>query len=178
MKLAEKFHRPVICFVDTPAADVNVGAEQRGISGAIARNMMEMATLKTPVVVVVIGEGGSGGAIGIALGDRVLMLEHSIYAVIPPEGFAAIVWKDAARGKDGAEVMKVTSEGGRELGLVDEVVKEPLGGAHRNMDLAARNLKAALVKHIDELLEVPIPELLDTRYKKFRGMGAYSEKMI
>ena len=178
MKLAEKFHRPVICFVDTPAADVNVGAEQRGISGAIARNMMEMATLKTPVVVVVIGEGGSGGAIGIALGDRVLMLEHSIYAVIPPEGFAAIVWKDAARGKDGAEAMKVTSEGGRELGLVDEIVKEPLGGAHRNMDLAARNLKAALVKHIDELLEVPIPELLDARYKKFRGMGAYSEKTI
>ncbi|MGI6295445.1 MAG: acetyl-CoA carboxylase carboxyltransferase subunit alpha [Armatimonadota bacterium] len=178
MKLAEKFHRPVICFVDTPAADVNVGSEQRGISGAIARNMMEMSTLKTPIVVVVIGEGGSGGAIGIALGDRVLMLEHSIYAVIPPEGFAAIVWKDAARGKDGAEAMKVTSEGGYELGLIDEVVKEPLGGAHRNMELAAKNLKSALIKHIDELVKIDTKDLLEQRYEKFRNMGAYEEKII
>lgn len=176
MKTAEKFHRPVICFVDTPAADVSVGAEARGISGAIARNMMEMATLKTPVIVVVIGEGGSGGAIGIALGDRILMLEHSIYAVIPPEGFAAIVWKDATRGKDAAEAMKVTSEGGYELGMVDEVVKEPLGGAHRNMELAARNLKAAIIRHLDEIEKLSIPKLLDKRYKKFRGMSPFGEK--
>lgn len=176
MKIAEKFHRPIICFVDTPAADVNVGAEERGISGAIARNMMEMSTLKTPVVVVVIGEGGSGGAIGIALGDRILMLEHSIYAVIPPEGFAAIVWKDATRGKDAAEAMKVTSEGGQELGLIDEVIAEPLGGAHRNLDLASRNLKAALIRHLDALEKLTIPKLLGKRYKKFRDMGAYAER--
>lgn len=175
MKTAEKFHRPVICFVDTPAADVNVGSEERGISGAIARNMMEMSTLETPVIVVVIGEGGSGGAIGIAVGDRILMMEHSIYSVIPPEGFAAIIWKDAARAKDGAESLKLTSHDALKFGLIDEVVSEPLGGAHRNVDLAARTLKTSLIKHLDELEKLSTPKLLDKRYKKFRNMGAYGE---
>lgn len=175
MKTAEKFHRPVICFVDTPAADVNVGSEERGISGAIARNMMEMSVLETPIIVVVIGEGGSGGAIGIAVGDRILMMEHSIYSVIPPEGFAAIIWKDAARAKDGAEGLKITSQDALNFGLIDEVVPEPLGGAHRNVDLAARTLKASLIKYLDELEKLSIPKLLDKRYKKFRNMGAYGE---
>ncbi len=175
MKIAEKFHRPVISFVDTPAADVSVGAEERGISEAIARNMMEMSALKTPIIVVVIGEGGSGGAIGIAVGDKILMLEHSIYSVIPPEGCAAIIWRDPTKGKEAADALKLTAQASLELGVIDEVVPEPLGGAHRNMEAAARNLKAALVKALDEVEKLSIPKLVDRRYKKFRAMGAYGE---
>ena len=175
MKLAEKFRRPVICFVDTPAADVSVGAEARGISEAIARSMMEMSALQTPIIVVVIGEGGSGGAIGIAVGDRVMMLEHSIYSVIPPEGCAAIIWRDPTKGKEAADALKLTAQGSLELGVIDEVVPEPLGGAHRNMEAAARNLKTAIVKALDELEKLSIPKLVDKRYKKFRNLGAWSE---
>jgi len=175
MKIAEKFGRPVICFVDTPAADVSVGAEERGISEAIARNMMEMSALQTPIIVVVVGEGGSGGAIGIAVGDKVLMMEHSIYSVIPPEGCAAIIWRDATKGKEAADALKLTAQGSLELGVIDEIVPEPLGGAHRNMEAAARNLKAAIVKCLDEVEKLPIPKLVDKRYKKFRSMGAYAE---
>lgn len=176
MKAAAKFHRPIICFVDTPAADVNVGSEGRGISEAIARNMMEMSTLESPIIIVVVGEGGSGGAIGIAVGDRILMLEHSIYSVIPPEGCAAIVYKDAGRAKEAAEAMKITSKDAIKLGIIDEVVPEPVGGAHRNMELAAKNLKVALIKHLDELTKISIPDLLEQRYSKFRNMGTYTEK--
>lgn len=175
MKIAEKFQRPVICFVDTPAADVSVGAEERGISEAIARNMMEMSSLKTPVIVVVVGEGGSGGAIGLAVGDRVLMMEHSIYSVIPPEGCAAIIWRDATKGKEAADALKLTAQASLELGVIDAVIPEPLGGAHRNMEAAARNVKIAIVKYLDELEKLSIPKLLDKRYKKFRNLGAYAE---
>lgn len=176
MGLAEKFGRPVVCFVDTPAADVSVGSEERGISESIARNMMEMSTLETPVIVVVIGEGGSGGAIGIAVGDRVLMQEHSIYSVIPPEGCAAIIFKDAARAKEAAEALKLTSEDALKLGLIDAVVPEPLGGAHRNVELAAKSLKSALVKSLDELVELDTQALLEERYRKYRNMGKFSEE--
>lgn len=178
MKLAAKFKRPVICFVDTPAADVSVGSEERGISEAIARNMMEISTLETPVIVVVIGEGGSGGAIGIAVGDRILMLENSIYSVIPPEGCAAIIWRDPTKGKEAAEALKITSEEALKFGIIDEIVPEPLGGAHRNVEMASKNLKTALLKHLDELAKIKPAKLVDERYKKFRGMGAYAEKEV
>lgn len=175
MKLAAKFGRPVICFVDTPAADVSVGAEERGISEAIARSMMEMSTLETPVIAVVLGEGGSGGAIGIAVGDRVLMQEHAIYSVIPPEGCAAIIWKDASRAKEAAEALRITSDEALKLGLIDDIVPEPLGGAHRNVEVAAKNLKTLLVKHIEELEKIDRSRLPEMRYAKFRAMGAFSE---
>ncbi|MFQ3550005.1 MAG: acetyl-CoA carboxylase carboxyltransferase subunit alpha [Armatimonadota bacterium] len=176
MKLAEKFSRPVICFVDTPAADCSVGAEERGISEAIARNMMEMSTLKVPVVAVVLGEGGSGGAIGIAVANRVLMLENAIYSVIPPEGCAAILWRDPSRGKDAAEALKITSEEALKLGVIDEIIKEPLGAAHRNAEQTARNIKMALLRHIDELSVLSGTELAQHRFDKFRNMGAFKEK--
>lgn len=175
MKLAEKFKRPVICFIDTPAADCSVGAEERGISEAIARNMMEMSTLETPVVVVVLGEGGSGGAIGIGVGDSVLMLENSIYSVIPPEGCAAILWRDPAKGAEAAEALKITSAEALKIGVVDEVIKEPLGGAHRNVEASARSVKAALKKHLARFEKLPVAEMLDHRYKKFRDLGQFLE---
>ena len=176
MKLAAKFGRPVICFVDTPAADCSVGAEERGISEAIARNLMEMSTLETPVIAVVLGEGGSGGAIGIAVADRVMMLENSVYSVIPPESCAAILWRDPGKNKEMAEALRITSEDALRMGVVDEVIPEPLGGAHRNVDVTARNLKLSLIRHLDELAEMAIPDLVEKRYQKFRQMGAYNEE--
>lgn len=175
MKLAEKFKSPVICLVDTPAADCSVGAEERGISEAIARNLMEMSVLETPVVAVVLGEGGSGGAIGIAVADRVMMLENSIYSVIPPESCSAILWRDPTRFKEMAEALKISSEHALEMGLVDEIIEEPLGGAHRNVEQAAKSLKTALLKSLEELGKLTTPKLLDKRYKKFRDMGVYQE---
>jgi len=175
MRLAEKFHKPVICFVDTPAADCSVGGEERGISEAIARNMMVMARLETPIIVVVLGEGGSGGAIGIGVGDRVVMMENSIYSVIPPEGCAAILWHDPAKCKEAAEALKITSYETLQLGVVDEIVPEPLGGAHRNSEQAAKSAKAAIVKHIEQLEKLPIPDLLEQRYQKYRSMGVCNE---
>ncbi|MCE5322069.1 acetyl-CoA carboxylase carboxyltransferase subunit alpha [bacterium] len=175
MKMAEKFKRPVICLVDTPAADCSVGSEERGISEAIARNLMEMSTLETPVISVVIGEGGSGGALGIAVADRVLMLEHAVYSVIPPESCAAILWRDPTKHREMAEALKVTSRDALRLGVIDEIIAEPPGGAHRNVDIAARNIKTALIKHLDQLEKVKTPKLLDERYKKFKSMGSFKE---
>jgi len=175
MRLAEKFKRPVICLVDTPAADCSVDGEGRGISEAIARNMMEMSTLETPVVAVVLGEGGSGGAIGIAVADRVLMLENSIYSVIPPEGCAAILWRDPTKFREMAAALRITSSDALALGVVDEVIDEPLGGAHRNVDQTAKSVKFALIRHLDELENLTIPKLLDARYKKFRAMGVFED---
>ena len=174
-KTAAKFARPVIFFVDTPAADVSVGSEERGISEAIARNMMELSVLEAPIVVVVIGEGGSGGAIGIGVGDRILMQEHAIYSVIPPEGCAAIIWRDPTKGKEAADALKLTAQAALELGIIDAIIPEPLGGAHRNMDVAAQSVKTAIVEALDELEKIPIPKLLDKRYAKFRNMGAFAE---
>jgi len=174
MRLAEKFGRPIISFVDTPAADCSVGAEERGISEAIARNLKEMFTIKVPIVVAVLGEGGSGGAIGIGVGDRVLMLEYSIYSVIPPEGCAAIIWRDPTKGPEAAAALKITSSDALALGVIDEIVKEPLGGAHRNVEVTARSLKEAILRSLKELSDIPPSQLLEQRYEKFRRMGQYA----
>jgi acetyl-CoA carboxylase carboxyl transferase subunit alpha len=175
MKTAEKFGRPVLCFVDTPAADCSVGAEERGISEAIARNMQEMFLLTVPVVVVNIGEGGSGGAIGIGVGDRVLMLEHAIYSVIPPEGCAAILWRDARRGNEAAERLRLTAEHALRYGVIDEIVPEPLGGAHRDYDEVVRNVREAVLRHLEEVERLPGDERLERRYLRFRRLGEYLE---
>lgn len=175
MKTAEKFGRPVVCLIDTPAADCSVGSEERGISEAIARNLMEISVLQVPVVAVILGEGGSGGALGIAVADKVLMLENSIYSVIPPESCAAILWRDPSKNKEMAEALRITSAEALKLGAADEVIPEPLGGAHRNMEVTAKNVKAALIRHIDQLSKLSTAKLLEKRYRKFREMGAYQE---
>src|SRR5262249_36278397 len=175
MKLAEKFGRPIVSFVDTPAADAGVGSEERGISEAIARNMRDMFLSPVPIIIVNIGEGGSGGAIGIGVGDRVLMLEHAIYSVIPPESCAAIIWRDAKRGHEAAERLRLTAGHALRQGLVDEVVPEPLGGAHRDYDGAAKAVKQAVLRHLEEVEQMPVQERLERRYLRFRCIGEYDE---
>ncbi len=171
LKLAEKFHRPVVVFIDTPAAYPGIESEERGVAEAIALNLREMAMLDTPIVVLVSGEGGSGGALGIAVGDRVLMQEFSVYSVIPPEGCAAILWRDANRKVEAAEALKITAPDLVALGLVDEIVKEPTGGAHLDPDAAARLVDDALVRHLSEVRALAPDRRLETRYRKFRAMG-------
>lgn len=173
MKLAEKYNRPVVCFVDTPAADCSVGAEERGISEAIARNMMDMISLKVPVIAIVIGEGGSGGAIGIAVANKVAMLEHSIYSVIPPEGCAAILWRDPTKAKDAAQALKINADNAKELGVIDDIIDEPLGGAHRNVEETAENIKTYILKCIKELKAKSGDTLAEERYNKFRNFGKF-----
>jgi acetyl-CoA carboxylase carboxyl transferase subunit alpha len=173
MKMAEKLGIPIISFIDTPAADCSFGSEERGISEAIARNMYEMSMLTVPVVVVVIGEGGSGGAIGLAVGNRILMLEHSVYSVIPPESCAAIIWRDPTKGPQAAECLKITAQHALENGLIDEIIPEPLGGAHRNYDAAAASLKAAVIRNLEELSELSAADYAKDRYAKFRNMGIF-----
>ena len=175
MALAAKFGRPVITFVDTVAAAADIAADEGGISEAIARSMFEMATLPVPIVSVVIGEGGSGGALGIAVADRVLMLEHAVYSVIPPEGFAAIIWRDPTRGAEAAAALNLTAQRASELGIIDGIIPEPLGGAHRDWAEAAGTVKAALLNTLTPLLPMPAPVLVAERYEKFRHMGQYSE---
>jgi acetyl-CoA carboxylase carboxyl transferase subunit alpha len=176
MKQAEKFNRPVICFVDTPGAYPGIGAEERGQGEAIARNLMEMANLRVPLVSIVIGEGGSGGALAMAVADEVWMLENSIYSILSPEGFASILWKDSSRAKEAAEVMKITAEDLKNFGIIDRVINEPLGGAHKNVEETADNIKAALSETISKLSEYDIEELLNKRYNKFRSFGVYNEQ--
>jgi acetyl-CoA carboxylase carboxyl transferase subunit alpha len=171
MRLAEKFRRPVLVFVDTPAAYPGVESEERGVAEAIALNLREMALLDVPIVVVVCGEGGSGGALGIAIGDRVLMQEFSVYSVIPPEGCAAILWRDAQKKMDAAKALKITAPDLLGLDLIDEIVKEPVGGAHLDYALAASLLDDAMWRHLQELVAMAGPERLDRRYAKFRDMG-------
>jgi acetyl-CoA carboxylase carboxyl transferase subunit alpha len=173
MRLAEKFKLPVVALVDTPGAYPGVGAEERHISEAIAVNLREMMLLKVPIISVIIGEGGSGGALGIAVADRLLMLENSYYSVISPEGCAAILWKNRAHAQEAAEAMKLTARDLQKLNLVDEVIPEPLGGAHRGHEAAAAAVKAAVVKHLRELGEKPVENLLSERYAKFRRIGAF-----
>nr|CAA9288651.1 Acetyl-coenzyme A carboxyl transferase alpha chain [uncultured Armatimonadetes bacterium] len=173
MHLAARFGHPVVTFVDTPGADANVPSEERGISEAIARNLREMSVLRTPIVSVIIGEGGSGGALGIAVADRVLMLEHAIYSVIAPEGCASILWRDPARGPDAARAMRVTARDAREFGFVDEVIPEPLGGAHKGPDATAAAIKDALARHLREIGRLSKTRLLAGRYEKFRAMGRF-----
>jgi acetyl-CoA carboxylase carboxyl transferase subunit alpha len=174
MQLAEKFDVPVICFIDTPGAYPGVGAEERHIAEAIAVNLREMMTLKTPSLAVVIGEGGSGGALGIGVCDRVLILENAYYSVISPEGCAAILWKDRANAAQAAAALKLTAKDLLELDVVDEVIAEPLGGAHKDYDETAASLKKAILKNLDKLWEVKMSDLLEARYKKFRRMGVFT----
>ena len=173
MKLAERFGLPVLTFIDTPGAYPGIDSEERNQSEAIARNLLEMAELRTPVVCTVIGEGGSGGALAIGVGDRTLMLEYSTYSVISPEGCASILRKTADRKQDAAEAMAITAKRLHELGLIDKIVREPIGGAHRNPRQMAIRLKAVLLKELDALQQVPLDELVDRRYRRFRGYGAY-----
>ena len=173
MKLAERFGLPLLTFIDTAGAWPGIDAEERGQSEAIARNLMEMAGLKTPVICTVIGEGGSGGALAIGVGDRTLMLEYSTYSVITPEGCASILWKTADKAKDAAEQLGLTAKRLLELGLIDKIVREPIGGAHRNPKQMATRLKAVLINELDALEGVPTDELLQRRYERLRGYGAY-----
>ena len=171
MKLAEKYQRAVIAFIDTPAAYPGIESEERGISEAIAVNLREMAALDTPIIVVVHGEGGSGGALGLAVGDRILMHEFAIYSVIPPEGCAAILWRDAGRKVEAAAALKLTAPDLLRLGLVDEIVSEPAGGSHTNLDVAATLLDTALWRHFSEVSRMEPSARLDARYEKWRKMG-------
>lgn len=175
MKLAERFKLPLLTLIDTPGAYPGVGAEERGQSEAIARNLLEMAELKVPIICTVIGEGGSGGALAIGVGDRTIMLQYSTYSVISPEGCASILWKSADKAKDAAEALGLTSPRLLELGLIDKVVREPLGGAHRNPRAMAVRLKAVLLNQLDELEAISVPDLLEQRYRRLRGYGAYQE---
>jgi acetyl-CoA carboxylase carboxyl transferase subunit alpha len=171
MKLAERFRLPILTFIDTPGAYPGVGAEERGQSEAIARNLFEMAGLRTPIVATVIGEGGSGGALAIGVADRVLMLQYSTYSVISPEGCASILWKDAEKAPLAAEAMAITSKHLKEFKLIDDIVPEPLGGAHRDADAMARNLKKALLATLDTLSDIPLDRLLEQRYERLMAYG-------
>jgi acetyl-CoA carboxylase carboxyl transferase subunit alpha len=175
MKLAEKFSLPVITFIDTPGAYPGIGAEERGQSEAIARNLFEMSTLKTPILSVVIGEGGSGGALAIGLSDVMMMFEYSIYSVISPEGCASILYKDATKAPIAAESLKLTSKHLKKHKLIEKVIPEPLGGIHRDPDTASMFLRKALVKELKNLLEVPIDKLIEDRHEKLLGFGKFSE---
>jgi len=175
MQMAERFRLPVLTFIYTPGAYPGIDAEERGQSEAIARNLFMMAQLKIPVICTVIGEGGSGGALAIGVGDRLLMLEYSTYSVISPEGCASILWKSADKAELAAEAMGITSQSLEELGLIDEIIPEPLGGAHRDKNQAAANIKAVLLRHLDQLRRVPLPHLLDERYQRLMNYGVYEE---
>lgn len=175
MKLAEKYGLPVICLIDTPGAYPGIGAEERGQSQAIAENMYEMSRLKTPVICIVIGEGGSGGALGIGVGDRVAVLQYSYYSVISPEGCAGILWKSAQHAERAATALKFTSADLLRLGVVDHIIEEPLGGAHRDHHQTASRVKQYLLRSLRELLNQPRETLPQTRYEKFRRMGVFLE---
>lgn len=173
MKLAEKFGKPLITFIDTPGAYPGIGAEERGQAEAIARNLREMSELKAPIMVVVTGEGGSGGALALGVGDVVLMLEYSIYSVISPEGCAAILWKDSTKAPDAAQALGLTAQTLKELEIIDEIVPEPPGGAHRDPARAANLLRGYLAKYLREVQGMQISKLLEQRYQKFRKMGRF-----
>ncbi|MDP0495616.1 MAG: acetyl-CoA carboxylase carboxyltransferase subunit alpha [Verrucomicrobiota bacterium JB024] len=175
MKMAEKFGMPVICLIDTPGAYPGVGAEERHVAEAIAVNIREMSNLRVPIIATVIGEGGSGGALGIAVADRVLILQNAYYSVISPEGCAAILWKDRSHSARAAEALKITADKLLELGIVDEIVEEPLGGAHTDPAATAVSLRTVLSRHLDEVAALSEEKMLDARYGKFRGMGVFKE---
>ncbi|MBI5078408.1 acetyl-CoA carboxylase carboxyltransferase subunit alpha [Candidatus Saganbacteria bacterium] len=175
MRLAERYGKPIVSFVDTPGAYPGIGAEERGQAEAIAKNLREMAELTVPFIAVITGEGGSGGALGIAMGNRVLMLEFSVYSVISPEGCASILFRNAARAKEAAVALKITSGDLLELGIIDEIIKEPAGGAHQDPELAAKNIKSAITKNLEPLLSLSPRELSADRYNKYRKMGIFNE---
>ncbi len=175
MRLAERFNLPIVILIDTPGAYPGVGAEERGQAEAIAENIRDMFSLRTPIICSVIGEGGSGGALGIGVGDRVLMFEHSYYSVISPEGCAAILWKDSAKAKEASGTLKLTAKDLIGFGIIDEIIDEPLGGVHKDPELAVSNLKTALLKNLQFLSKVPVDKLLALRYAKFRKMAVFEE---
>jgi len=175
MKTAERFGLPIITFIDTPGAYPGIDAEERGQSEAIARNLIEMAELTVPVICTVIGEGGSGGALAIGVGDVTMMMQYSTYSVISPEGCASILWKNSANAKDAAEALGITAARLHELGLVDQIISEPLGGAHRDPKQAAENLKQALKVQLEQLAEKPMDDLLDSRYQRYMSYGNFNE---
>ena len=175
MKIAEKFGRPILTLIDTPGAYPGIGAEERGQAEAIARNQFEMATLRVPFIAAVIGEGGSGGALALGVGNRVIMQENAIYSVISPEGCASILWRDTAKGPEAAEAMKITAPDLSELGVVDEIVREPMGGAHRDHNRAASLLRRVIRRHLGELMAMSPEELIAHRYDRFRRLGVYAE---
>ncbi|HOL48582.1 MAG TPA: acetyl-CoA carboxylase carboxyltransferase subunit alpha, partial [bacterium] len=172
-KLAEKFNKPIITFIDTAGAYPGIEAEEHGQAEAIASNLFLMSILKVPIIVCVIGEGGSGGALAIGVGDKILMFENAVYSVISPEGCAAILWKDAGQAPIAAEQLKPTADALFSFNIIDKIVKEPLGGAHRNYEEAAANLKEAILSAYNEIKDLPVDKLLDLRYKKFRRMGVF-----
>jgi acetyl-CoA carboxylase carboxyl transferase subunit alpha len=175
MRFAEKWHRPVITLIDVPGAYPGLGAEERGQAEAIAHNLREMARLKVPFIAAITGEGGSGGALAIAVADRVLMMENSVYSVISPEGCASIMWRDSSKRELAAQAMRITAKDNLKMGFCDEVIPEPAGGAHHDYDAAAASLSAALEKNLAELEKKPLQELLDARYEKFRKMAQFYE---
>lgn len=175
MKQAEKFNRPIFSFIDTKGAYPGKAAEERGQSESIARNLVEMASLTVPVISIVIGEGGSGGALGLGITNRILMLENSTYSVISPEGASALLWKDSNLAKIAAETMKITAEDLYELNIADEVIKEPLGGAHHDVETQAQSIKRTFESHLSELNQLTQEELVEDRYQKFRTIGSYTE---
>ncbi len=176
MRLAEKFHKPILSFVDTPAAYPGIESEERGQGEAIARNLFEMSALKTPILVTVLGEGGSGGALAIAIGDRVLMLENAIYSVIPPEGCASILWKDAGKKEKAAKLLKLTAKDLFKFEVIEEIIPEPKGGAHRHSSETIKNVKEAIIRNINELKKIPIAKLVQKRYERFRKFGQFIEE--
>jgi acetyl-CoA carboxylase carboxyl transferase subunit alpha len=178
LRLGEKFRRPVIVFIDTPAAYPGIESEERGVAEAIALNLREMALLNVPIIVAVCGEGGSGGALGLAVGDRILMQEFGVYSVIPPEGCAAILWRDAKRKVEAAEALKITAPDLLALGIIDEIVKEPIGGAHLDYDEAAGLLDAAIGRHLADIAALSEADRLDGRYAKFRAMGRLGQAFV
>jgi acetyl-CoA carboxylase carboxyl transferase subunit alpha len=178
MKLAERFRIPVITFIDTPGAYPGIGAEERNQSEAIARNLFEMSDLKTPIICTIIGEGGSGGALAIGVGDRVMMLEYSTYSVISPEGCASILWKSADKAADAAEAMGITAKSLKDAGLIDHIIREPLGSAHRDVDETARNIKQALIDSLEKFETMGLEQLLEERYKRLTSYGEFLEEPV
>ncbi|GAB5403823.1 MAG: acetyl-CoA carboxylase carboxyltransferase subunit alpha [Aureliella sp.] len=176
MRMAEKYQMPVICFIDTPGAYPGVGAEERGQAQVIAESMFQMSQLKTPIICVVIGEGGSGGALGIGVGDRIAVLQYAYYSVISPEGCAGILWKSHEHAPKAADALRFTSSHLKELGVIDDVLEEPLGGAHRDHHKMAARMKSYLLATLGELKQKPIDELIESRYEKFRSMGVFLDE--
>ena len=176
MRLAEQFKLPVLTFIDTPGAYPGIGAEERGQSEAIAKNLFVMSSLKTPVICTIIGEGGSGGALAIGIGDRTLMLQYSTYSVISPEGCASILWKSAEKAEEAADALGITAVRLKELGLIDRIIEEPLGGAHRDVDTMAGNLKSALLEELQPLTAIPADEIVDNRYKRLMAYGQFTDR--
>lgn len=174
MKQAEKFNRPIITLINTSGAFCGIGAEERGQGEAIATNLLEMSRLKVPVIAIIIGEGGSGGALALGVGDKVAMLEYSIYSVISPEGLASILWKDASLAKEASEVMKLTAKDLLDLKIIDDIIKEPAGGAHKDIEFTAKNIKEYIVKSLEDISKENISEIIDKRYEKIRNIGEFS----